>query len=80
MESLHFKQSVADPCIFIRSEGADVTIVAVYVDDLIILTKTPKKMDEVKRSLTSQFKMKDLGKLHYCLGINIEQDEKRKCL
>ena len=24
--------------------------------------------------------MKDMGKLHYCLGINIEQDEKQKCL
>ena len=24
--------------------------------------------------------MKDLGKLHYCLGISIEQDEERKCL
>ena len=24
--------------------------------------------------------MKDLGKLHYCLGVCIEQDEDRKCL
>ena len=37
-------------------------------------------MDEVKKNLATKFKMKDLGKLHYCLGITIEQDEKNKCL
>ena len=47
---------------------------------MIIITKTPGKMEEVKASLAARFKMKDLGKLHYCLGITIEQDDERKCL
>ena len=38
MESTKFKQCTADPCVFVRSEGTDITIVAVYVDDLIIIT------------------------------------------
>lgn len=54
--------------------------VAVYVDDLIIIMKTPEKMDEVKKTLASQFKMKDLGKIHYCLGISIEHDESLRCV
>ena len=56
------------------------TIIAVYVDDLIIITKTPEKMRWIKNILATRFKMKDLGKLHYCLGITIEYDEKKKCL
>ena len=80
LESTHFRQSTADPCVFIRTEETGVTIVAVYVDDLIIITKTPERMEEVKSNLAAKFKMKDLGKLHYCLGITIEQDNKRKCL
>ena len=44
MESTNFKQCTADPCIFVSSEGTDLTIIAVYVDDLIIITKTPEKM------------------------------------
>ena len=65
---------------FIQTKTSGVTVVAVYVDDLIIITKTSEQMEEVKKTLTSQFKMKDLGKLHYCLGITIEQDEKTKSL
>ena len=50
------------------------------MDDLIIIAKTAEQMEDVKRNLTTQFKMKDLGSLHYCLGITIEQDAKNKCL
>ena len=38
MESIEFKQSAADPCIYIH--GTNTTIVGVYVDDLIVITKT----------------------------------------
>ena len=70
MESVNFKQSTADPCIFVKAEETgEMAIVAVYVDDLIIVTRTNEKMKEIKKSLTSMFKMKDLGELHHCLGI-----------
>ena len=80
MELIQFKQSAADPCVFVRVDGTDVIVVAVYVDDLIVLAKVQETMGRVKKSLTAQFKMKDLGKLHYCLGISIEQDEDQKCI
>ena len=80
MKSANFKQSTADPCIFTKTEeSGEITIVAVYVDDLIVATKTTE-MNEIKRSLTSRFKMKDLGKLHHCLGITVEYDESRRSL
>ena len=74
MKSSKFKQSEADPCIYVR----DTSIVAVYVDDLIIATKTEGEMQLVKELLHSQFKMKDMGELHYCLGITIRQDTNEK--
>ena len=37
-------------------------------------------MQIVKESLAIQFKMTDMGKLHYCLGVTVVQDEKEKCL
>ena len=80
MESIDFRQCTADPCIFVKNEESDVTIVAVYVDDLIIIAKTDETMKKVKESLATRFKMKDLGKIHYCLGINIEYDEEKKQL
>lgn len=63
-------------CVYTRDVQGVKTIVAVYVDDLIVLSDTEQAMATLKQDLASRFKMKDLGKLHYCLGINIEQDGK----
>ena len=79
MTLLQFKQSTADPCIYIKVTDT-ITVVAVYVDDLIVMTKTAKEMQHIKESLALHFEMKDLGDLHYCLGISIEQDKSHKCL
>lgn len=81
LQSLNFKQSTADPCIFVKTEATgEKVIVAVYVDDLIVVAKTNKKMIERKGELAQKFKVKDLGKMHYCLGITVEHDEAKKCL
>ena len=49
-------------------------IIAVFVDDMISMTETTKDMATTKKILASQFKMKDMGELHFCLGIGVEQD------
>ena len=36
-------------------------IAAVYVDDLILITRTVEDMQKVKESLATWFKMKDMG-------------------
>ena len=65
-----FVQSNADPCVFIRLDE-HTTIVAVYVDDLILITDVIEVMLEIKGLLSERFRMKDMGQLHYCLGVNI---------
>ena len=72
-------KGTADPCIYIKESGT-LAIVAVYVDDLIVIASTVVEMQQIKKSLALQFQMKDMGKLHYCLGINIEQNEVDKSL
>ena len=34
----------------------------------------------MKDILAAKFKMKDMGILHYCLGITIEQSDSQQCL
>ena len=80
MESAKFKQCTADPCLFVQSEGANLAIITVSVDDLIIVTKAQEVMRKIKNNLSRQFKMKVLGKISYCLGITIEYDEQKSCL
>ena len=74
LQSLGFSQSSADQCIYMRVvEGAQ-TIIAVYVDDLIIMSDTSAQLNEVKKGLSAQFKMKDLGEIHHCLGISVTRE------
>ena len=58
--------------VFIHSEGTEVSIVAAYVDDLIVITKSSDRMREIKESMAVKFRMKDH---HYWLGIRVEHDE-----
>ena len=79
MESNRFRQTTADPCVYVRTGNTTATVAA-YVDDLILITKTPEEMEELKSVMIAHFKMKDMGKLHYCLGGTDEHDEQQKCV
>ena len=75
MISQGFIQSVADPCVFISKVNDQLAIVAVHVDDLILLTETEQEMIDLKANLSAHLKMKDMGKLHYCLGVNMKMTD-----
>ena len=75
LKSLGFKESGADSCVFIQSGGKGMKIIAVYVDDLILIAKTLAEVEQMKEGLSETFKMKDMGQLRYCLGINFEVTE-----
>ena len=47
--------------------------VAVFVDDLVIESGSTARITDFKRGLESNYAMKDLGELQYCLGIRIQR-------
>ena len=73
--STGFKQSRADPCVFYKWSNGNLTVISVYVDDLILLADLVQEMLEVKEQLSRRFRMKDLGDLNYCLGIGVSQGD-----
>ena len=75
LKSLGFKESGADSCVFVKIKSSTLKIIAVYVDDLILIAKSLSEIQQMKDSLSKTFKMKDMGQLCYCLGINFELTE-----
>jgi hypothetical protein len=73
LKALGFQPSFADPCIYTSSKGGDYTIIAVYVDDLIIASSSDRNLRNLKQNLMASFDMRDLGNLRYCLGIEFSQ-------
>ena len=70
-----FVQTTSDPCLYIALEG-EMFMIAVHVDDIILGGKSNKRMDEVKEAIAQHFKIKDMGELHYFLGLKVIQDKK----
>ena len=77
VEKLSFTQASADPCVFIRNTDT-LSIIAIHVDDLVILAENILEMQRLEGSLKVQFKIKDMGELHYYVGVCIVQDKERK--
>jgi hypothetical protein len=58
-----YKQCNGDHTVFYRHSGRRITILAVYVDDIIITSDDETEIRQVKDSLGKQFEVKDLGQL-----------------
>jgi hypothetical protein len=65
--------SNSDDCsyVFIKKSSIGFCIVSIYVDDLNIIGYA-KDIDEACNHLKKEFEMKDLGKIKFCLGLQIE--------
>lgn len=74
MKSIGFTQSTSDQCVFVRT-GQELEILAVYVDDLILITESAESMKNLTDTLKKHYKMKDMGELSYILGISVVQDK-----
>lgn len=63
---------LSDYAVFINSDRT--LIVAVYVDDLLILGKNKMQIQHLKAQLHQRFQMTDLGPVHMYLGMQITRD------
>ena len=69
-----FTKSDADPNLYFIVIGEEPLILVLYVDDLVI-TGAERLIEGYKRDLASEFKMKDIGLMHYFLGLEVWQEE-----
>jgi len=67
-----FVQSLADPCVCIKTTESGHVVAIVWVDDIIIAASNTDVLKEAKESLMVRFKMKDLGVLSWFLGIQFK--------
>lgn len=61
----------ADNCVYYRNKNGTIIIVAIYVDDLLILANNMTALHNLKAEISQRFDMKDLGEVHFCLGIQV---------
>ena len=74
-----YKCSSADSCLYIKSmqkdaKKVDFVIIALYVDDILIISNNIEMVNEEKQLLSERFEMVDQGELHYILGMSVHRD------
>nr|ABA97036.1 retrotransposon protein, putative, Ty1-copia subclass [Oryza sativa Japonica Group] len=61
MLSRGFKRSEYDSCVYIKFINGSPIYLLLYVDDMLIAAKSKEEITILKKQLTSEFEMKDLG-------------------
>jgi histone deacetylase 1/2 len=69
--ALGFHASKADTSLFYFHKGSVIVFVLVYVDDIIVVSSTSEATSGLLRNLKEAFALKDLGDLHYFLGMEV---------
>ena len=69
--TLNFLNSRAYSSLFIYRNGSIICYLFVYVDDLVIIGNDSTFVHTIIQQLSSNFLMKDMGTLHYFLGVEV---------
>jgi hypothetical protein len=56
-----YTQSEIDACVYAKTAGSRMEIVAVYDNDLLICEESHKSIDQIADKLTESFTMTDIG-------------------
>ena len=81
LTKLGFTPVSSDPSVYIKQTTGKIPhIIATHIDDSLQITKGMSVLNELKSRLSSTFKMKDLGKVCWFLGLKIMHDRPRRTI
>jgi hypothetical protein len=69
-----FEQSLVDSSLFLFHHGAIHLFILIYVDDILVTGTHGSVITSLLAKLRSDFALKELGKLSYFLGIQVQRD------
>ena len=80
MRRIGFKRCEVDHCCYVKSFDNSYIILLLYVDDMLIAGSSIEEINNLKKQLSKQFAMKDLGAAKQILGIRIIKDKANSTL
>jgi len=75
-----FQQNIEDSCVYAKFKNGKYIFLILYVDDILLASSDVNLLLEMKKFLSSNFDMKDLGEASFVLGIEIHRDRRKEVL
>jgi hypothetical protein len=71
LENLGFERSLSESTLYIKEVDGQILVVSLYIDDLLIKGSSKELTDKFKEEMKIVFEMINLGRLTFCLGMQI---------
>nr|GEZ19941.1 retrovirus-related Pol polyprotein from transposon TNT 1-94 [Tanacetum cinerariifolium] len=68
-----FRKCLSEYALYVKFENISILLACLYVDDLIFTGNSQSMIDELKKSMTREFEMTNIGLMSYYLGIEVKQ-------
>lgn len=76
MERTGYRKCEMDHCCYVKKFKSSYIILLLYVDDMLIAGADMKEIIKLKKQMSEEFEMKDLGPAKQILGMNIVRNKK----
>lgn len=80
IKGFDFIKNIDEPCVYKKVSGSVLTLLVLYVDDILLIGNDIPMLQSVKVWLSKNFTMKDLGEASYILGMKIYGDRSRRMI
>ncbi|XP_016648921.1 PREDICTED: uncharacterized mitochondrial protein AtMg00810-like [Prunus mume] len=75
MKKFGYQHANIDRTLFIKHRAGKVTLLIIYIDDMIVTGDDTIEIERLQKRLASEFEMKDLGSLEYFLGVEVTRSK-----
>nr|GEW91987.1 retrovirus-related Pol polyprotein from transposon TNT 1-94 [Tanacetum cinerariifolium] len=70
-----FRKCLSEYALYVKFKNKSILLACLYVDDLIFTGNSQSMINELKKSMTREFEMIDIGLMSYYLGIKVKQTD-----
>ena len=70
-----FHNAISDTSLFVMKNKDQVVFILIYVDDILVIGNNTDFLQSFTQKLNDTFSLKDLGELHYFLGVEVVRND-----
>jgi hypothetical protein len=80
LREIGFKETTGDQCVYVRRKKDELSLLALYVDDLVVASTSIDGINQLEGHLRAKYSMKPIGDIEFVLGLAVRRDRKSRVL